>query len=180
MNTNYKLTLPALFLSLGLLLPMAFHITGLAGKIFLPMHIPVLMGGLILGWQHGLFLGIFTPLISSFLTGMPPLYPMALIMAVELALYGAAAGYLYRTKRCSLLLSLVFALIAGRIGIAMMLGLFAESLGIHLTPWAYIAASTAQGAVGIIIQIVALPSLVRKLEFYLENQKNLLRNEEEV
>lgn len=180
MNTNYRLTLPALFLAFGLLLPMAFHVTGLAGKIFLPMHIPVLMGGLILGGQQGLFLGIFTPLLSSLLTGMPPLYPMAPIMTVELALYGAAAGYLYRNKRCSLLLSLISALIAGRIGIALMLALFAESIGIHLTPWAYIAASAAQGAVGIFIQIIGLPPLVHKLEFYLENKKTILNNKEEI
>lgn len=180
MNTNYRLTLPALFLACGLLLPMAFHISGLAGKIFLPMHIPVLMGSLMLGWQQGLFLGFATPLLSSLLTGMPPLYPMAPIMTVELALYGTAAGYLYRTRKCSLLFSLIGALIVGRLGIALMLFLCAESIGIRLSPWLYVATAAAHGAVGIVLQIIAIPPLVRKLEYYLENHKNMIHNNEEL
>ena len=45
-----RLTLAALFTALGILLPLAFHLTGIpaAGQIFLPMHIPVLLCGLIL------------------------------------------------------------------------------------------------------------------------------------
>lgn len=47
-----KLTFGALCLALSLLLPQAFHLLGMqqAGQLFLPMHIPVLIGGMVLGW----------------------------------------------------------------------------------------------------------------------------------
>lgn len=171
MNIKQQLTLPALFLACGLLLPIAFHTFGMAGKIFLPMHIPVLMTGLLLGWKQGLCIGFFTPILSSILTGMPPLYPMAPIMAVELALYGAAGGYLHHNRQLSPLLSLAGALIAGRLGVALMLAIFAETLQIKLSPWIYVLVSAANGSVGIGIQLLCIPPLVNKLEKYLELSK---------
>lgn len=62
---------------------MAFHLIGMTGPITLPMHIPVLIGGLLLS-PLALLLGIVTPVVSSLLTGMPVIYPMAIIMAFEL------------------------------------------------------------------------------------------------
>lgn len=167
MNLKQKLTLPALFLACGLLLPMVFHTFGMAGKIFLPMHIPVLMAGLLLGWKQGLCIGFFTPILSSLLTGMPPLLPMAPVMAVELALYGATAGYLRRTQKLSPLFALIGALIMGRLGAALIIALFAETLHIKLSPWIYVMASITNGILGIIIQIVGIPPLIAKLEQYL-------------
>ena len=41
-------------IALGVVLPMAFHSIPNAGSIFLPMHIPVLICGLLCGWQYGL------------------------------------------------------------------------------------------------------------------------------
>ena len=35
-------------------LPMAFHAVQNAGQVFLPLHIPVLLCGLICGWPFGL------------------------------------------------------------------------------------------------------------------------------
>lgn len=167
MDIKKQLTLPALFLSCGLLLPIAFHMFGMAGKIFLPMHIPVLMSGLLLGWRQGLCMGLFTPILSSILTGMPPLYPMAPIMAIELALYGAAGGYLYKNKHLSPLLAVLGALVAGRLGVVIMLAIFASTLQISMSPWIYVAMAAANGAPGIIIQLLFLPPLVKKLEGYL-------------
>ena len=68
-----KLTFASLCLSTALLLPQLFHLLGLqqAGQIFLPMHIPVLLSGLLLGWHYGALLGFMTPLLSFLLTGMP-------------------------------------------------------------------------------------------------------------
>lgn len=168
MNIKQQLTLPALFLACGLLLPIAFHMFGMAGKIFLPMHIPVFMAGLLLGWRKGLFIGILTPLLSSFLTGMPSLYPMAPIMSIELAVYGATAGYLHYSKGLSILPSLISSLIAGRIAVALMLALFAEALNIKLSPWIYVMTSAANGMVGIVLQIISIPPLVKKLEVYMQ------------
>ncbi len=68
-----KITVGGLLIALALVLPMAFHLTGVPqpGQVFLPMHIPVLLGGFVLGPVFGFFVGLFSPIISSVLTGMP-------------------------------------------------------------------------------------------------------------
>ena len=68
-----KLTFGAMCLAISLLLPQVFHIIGMqqAGSVFLPMHLPVFIGGMLLGPIYGLFLGIFAPLTSFVVTGMP-------------------------------------------------------------------------------------------------------------
>lgn len=48
-----NLVMSALFVALGILIPMIFHSMGL-GKAFLPMHIPVLLAGFILGKRKAL------------------------------------------------------------------------------------------------------------------------------
>ncbi|HAW70961.1 MAG TPA: ECF transporter S component, partial [Firmicutes bacterium] len=113
--------------ALCVILPMAFHSIQNAGSILSPMHIPVLLCGLICGPAFGLLSGLVGPLLSSLFTGMPP---MAYLppMIIELAVYGLVAGLmisLIRTKKLyvDLYLCLVIAMIAGRIvaGIAMAL-----------------------------------------------------------
>jgi len=117
-----KMVTAGLFIALGIVLPMAFHAVQGAGPIFLPMHIPVLMSGLILGWKYGLAVGAITPILSHFLTGMPPIapIPMLQVMIFELAAYGAIAGLLtklIRTKdtHANIYLSLIGSMLVGRI-----------------------------------------------------------------
>ena len=52
-----KITVGGLLIALALVLPMAFHLTGVPqpGQVFLPMHIPVLLGGFVLGPVFGFF-----------------------------------------------------------------------------------------------------------------------------
>lgn len=52
-NQVKKLVMAAMCVALGIILPMAFHTIQNAGSIFLPMHIPVLICGLLCGWQNG-------------------------------------------------------------------------------------------------------------------------------
>ncbi|MFA7118480.1 MAG: ECF transporter S component, partial [Sphaerochaetaceae bacterium] len=93
MNTmsNVKRSLvAAVCIALGVVLPMAFHSVKNAGSIFCPMHIPVLLCGLVDGWAFGLLCGLVTPLLSSLLTGMPPMAYLPAMM-IELAVYGLEA-----------------------------------------------------------------------------------------
>ena len=169
MRTN-KLVLTSLFIACGLLLPLAFHTFGMGGRTFLPMHIPVFMGGLLLGWLPGFIIGALTPLLSCLLTGMPPLIPSLPMMIVELALFGLVAGYLYYDKRQNIYLALISAMVAGRLGAAFVLLLFSDMLGIHLHPLTYVAATFMTGIVGVVIQIVFIPILVRRLETILNSE----------
>ena len=57
------------------------------GSMLLPMHIPVLLCGMIVGGPWGLLIGFLCPLLRSALFSMPPPYPTAVSMAFELAAY---------------------------------------------------------------------------------------------
>ena len=163
------LVLAGLFIALGILFPMVFHAFGqAAGQVFLPMHIPVLLAGFFLLPGYAAIVGLVTPLLSSVLTGMPPLYPMAPLMAVELCIYGLAASLAYRwlsqknMKRVvSVIISLVIAMAAGRVaaglGVWVLVGLFSAQMP---SPFVYISGGIATGLPGIAIQIVLIPVIV--------------------
>ena len=160
MSYSRQLVLNALFIAAGLVLPLFFHFVSLSGPVFLPMHLPVLLGGLLFSWRSGLVIGLSVPLLSSFLTGMPPLALLP-FMTAELAVYGAAAGFLRR--RCGVWPSLVGAMLLGRAGAAVSLYAFGGVLGLELSPFAYVAAAFFRGLPGIAVQLVLLPLLCRAL-----------------
>ena len=62
-----------LLLAIGVVLPQLFHAVGgpTMGKIFLPLHVAVLMAGLLLGPMLGLLVGILLPVASFLASGMP-------------------------------------------------------------------------------------------------------------
>jgi riboflavin transporter FmnP len=93
-NTIRQITLAGLFIAIGLILPMAFHVLG-PGTTFLPMHIPVLMAGFSLGLPMALLVGILTPILSSLLTGMPLIFPVLPFMILELGTYAILAHHFY-------------------------------------------------------------------------------------
>ena len=95
-----KMILASFFIAAGLILPIIFHSVNLSGSIFSPMHLPVMIGGFILGPSYGAIIGFFTPILSSILTGMPPFMPVMPMMALELLGYGFMTGLLFtKTKK---------------------------------------------------------------------------------
>ena len=156
-----KLVFTAVCAALCLVLPMAFHTIPNAGSIFLPMHIPVLLCGLICGWPYGGVCGIIGPLLSSLVTGMPPA-AMLPSMMVECCAYGFTTGMLMRhlhTKYAvvDLYISLVSAMIVGRV-----LAGFAKAwiFTPGISPFAWVTTSLIAGIPGIIIQLILMPMVV--------------------
>jgi hypothetical protein len=169
-NHTRQLTYSAFFIAVGILLPMFFHFSGLSGAIFLPMHIPVLLGGLLLGRRFGFMIGLLTPLVSGLCTGMPPLWPAAPMMMVELGLYGMVGGWLYQRLHWPLLAALAGAMAAGRLGMALMVGLFASTLGLRTSPLIYVELTCLHGVPGMLVQLLFIPLTVRLLQRF--HQKN--------
>ena len=91
-----QLVLAALFLALAFVLPLLTGQVPKVGNMLCPMHFPVLLCGFVLGGPWGLAVGFVAPLLRSVLFGMPPMFPVAISMAFELATYGAVAGFMYR------------------------------------------------------------------------------------
>ncbi|WP_094605224.1 hypothetical protein SPSIL_032970 [Sporomusa silvacetica DSM 10669] len=164
MSYTRKLIHVAMFIALGVMLPMAFHLVGGVGSVFLPMHIPVLMAGLMLGVKAGLIVGVLTPAISSFATGMPPVIPFLPIITVELGVYGVVSGYLYRQCKLPLVWSLIGAMLAGRLTAMLVVASMVAVVAVKLKPLTYILGAISTGLPGIIIQLLFVPLLVKKLE----------------
>ena len=84
-----RVSLSAVICALSVITPQIFHLVGgqVAGNAFLPMHIPVLLGGFLLPPGAAMVCGALSPVLSFFLTGMPAM-PRLIFMVLELGAYG--------------------------------------------------------------------------------------------
>ena len=159
--STQKIVISGLLAAIGLVLPIAFHAFSISGSIFYH-HIPVLLTGLICGWELGLIVGIIVPLLSSIITSMPPLFPVAIAMAFELATYGAVIGLV--SKKTSTMVSLIVAMLSGRVvlGVAntILLGMAGKSYAWSM----FVSGAFVTALPGIIIQIILVPSLFALLK----------------
>ena len=163
MTTVKRLVTTAICAARCVVLPIAFHAIPNAGSVILPMHIPVLLCGLVCGWPYGLVCGLLGPFLSSF-TGMPP---MAVLpgMMVECGVYGMVTGlgmkYIRTGKpMADLYISMLSAMVLGRVvaGLAKAL-IFAPG-----TPaFAWVTTSLVMGIPGIVIQLIVMPLLIAAL-----------------
>ncbi len=180
------LTGTALLLALGVVLPIVFHTIPLGGRIFLPMHLPTFIAGLILGPVAGLVVGVGSPIVSGLLTGRPTVFYMV-PMVFELATYGLVAGLLrprfeamlgrrarasgraerpgVKTSRLAAVsMALVCAMLAGRIVWIAVVVWFAPVLGLTARPVAMALGALGAGWIGMIIQLALIPAIVRAIE----------------
>ena len=162
-----KLTYAALFLALALVLPFLTGQIPEIGKMLSPMHIPVLLCGFLCGWPWGLAVGFIAPLLRSVLFGVPVMFPGAVAMAFELAVYGALSGLLYSIlprKTRSIYVTLIVSMIAGRVVWGVVRWILAGLSGSSFTWELFIAGAVTNAVPGIILHIVLIPVLVIVLE----------------
>jgi len=159
------LALGGLFGALGIVVPVLFHVLGPGvGPIFLPMYIPILALGALASWEVALVVGAATPLISSVLTGMPPLAPpVALLMAFELAALATATS-LARSARLGLWPALVVGIISARVAGALALLTVGRALGYDKGVVEYAVLSLLIAWPGILLQLTVVPGAVYAIE----------------
>jgi len=154
-----RLCTAALLVAVGLILPQIFHMVGgkAVGSVFSPMHLPVLVSGLLLGPALGAAVGFLTPLLSALATGMPP---MAILpfMLCELTAYGAVSGVLAR--KFPLYPSLIGAQVAGRVVYAAALFVGGTVFGMQCAAPASVLTSIVTGLPGIVLQLALAPAVV--------------------
>ena len=162
-----KLTYAALFLALAMVLPFLTGQIPEIGKSLCPMHIPALLCGFLCGWPWGLAVGFIAPLLRSVVFGMPAMFPGAVAMAFELAVYGGMAGLLYRRlprKPWGIYAALILSMIAGRIVWGIVRLILAGLSGTQFTWALFLAGAITTAIPGIILQLVLIPVLVMALE----------------
>lgn len=166
MSSTKKACICALCIALCSVLPIAFHAFA-AGAALSPMHIPILLCGLVCSPFYGAFCGVAGPVISCLLTSMPS--PVQLIyMVPELLTYGLAAGIFMklaptRSVYANVYIALVPAMILGRVvgGAARALFYLSTAGEYSLALWA--AGYLAGTIPGIILQLIVIPALVAVL-----------------
>ena len=153
-----------MFLAIGFVLPFFTGQIPALGSALLPMHLPVFFCGFICGWQYGGAVGLVLPILRSLFLGMPPLFPTAISMSAELAVYGLVSGAVYlllkRKNVLALYVALITAMLAGRAvwGIAQLILLGFE--GGAFTFNAFILGAFVTAIPGMILQLTLIPCVM--------------------
>lgn len=165
-----KITLKALLsaglIALAVILPQIVHIAlGQPGGVqLLPMYLPVLLGGCLLGSKWALAVGVLSPVVSFAITSlmgspMPALQRLPFMIA-ELAVFALVSG-LFTNKIYENGLwafpAVISAQIAGRLVFLGLVALFQS-----VTPFsvAMIWGQIQTGLIGLAVQAVLIPLLV--------------------
>ena len=180
-SLKVKITVKSLvsvgIVALAVILPQLLHLAlGQAGGIeWLPMYLPVLLGGCLLGWAWGLGVGIASPIVSFLITlafgnPMPALQRLPFMMA-ELAVFAAVSG-LFSKKIYSngwmAFPAVLLAQVSGR-AVFMLLVVIFQSV-ISFTP-ALIWSQIQTGLLGMVLQAVIVPFIVMGLKLLLDSDK---------
>ncbi len=156
-----------IFTALSVALPWFAHQFQLAGPTYLPMHFFVFVAALLAGWRVGLTVGLISPLASYLISGMPLIVILPQI-TFEVAVYGLAAGLLRERYRLNLWVSLIGAMIAGKLALGFAAWIFGAKAGAAAT----MINAVTLGWPGILIQLAFVVILVKWLNKYLGKEKN--------
>ena len=180
LSLKIKITIKGLIstgiVALAVILPQLVHlIAGQSGGVeWLPMYLPVLIGGCLLGWAWGLGVGIASPVISFLITlafGNPmPALARLPFMAAELAVFALVSG-LFSEKIVKngwmAFPAVLLAQVSGRAFFLLLITIF-QSVA-PFTPqmiWGQIQT----GFTGLIAQAVAVPFIVMGLKKLLDKE----------
>ena len=166
-SRTHQLVLAALFLALAFVLPMITGHVPQIGNMLCPMHFPVLLAGFVLGGPWGLALGFIAPLLRSVLFGMPPMYPIAISMAFELATYGLISGLVWHRVKHTLPMmyaALVSAMVAGRLVWGAVRFMLAGLSGTAFPFSAFLSGALLTAVPGIIAQLILIPLILSALQ----------------
>lgn len=161
------MVLAAMFLAIAYVLPFFTGQIPQIGAMLCPMHLPILLCGFICGAPWGGAVGLIAPLIRSITLGMPPLFPTAVCMAVELSVYGVMAGFLHKLlpkKKSFIYVSLLVAMVSGRVAWGTVMFLCMGITGGEFGFAAFMAGAVTNAIPGIVLQIVLIPFLVMILD----------------
>lgn len=176
-----KITIKSLItvglIALAVGLPQLVHLVAGAqgGMTWLPMYLPVLIGGCLLGTWWGLGIGIASPVVSFLVTlssGSPmPALERLPFMIVELAVFALVAGLF--SKKISengwlAFPAVLLAQVAGRMTFITLVAIFQNLLSFNVaTVWTQIQT----GLIGLVLQAVLVPLVIMLLNHLLNRKK---------
>lgn len=167
MDKNFKtrkIVYGGLLVAIGVILPQLFHVfSQAAGKTFLPMHIPVLLAGLLVGPYLGICVAIITPILSSLITGMPPV-PFLYFMIIELCVYALVSGLI--SNKLNIYINLIITLICGRLayGLSLIVAVNLFGMTFKFANMTAFLGGILTGLPGIAIQLIFIPIIMFALK----------------
>ena len=165
-KTSY-LIMALICLAISAVLPMLTDQVPRFGQRLRPMHIPVLIAGFACGPVIGFVVGLAAPMLSLLLHGVPALIPAGFAMSFELATYGLISGLLYSQlprKTGSIYVSLITAMIVGRIVWGASMIALSSQAGLHFTYQMFMTYAFIDAMPGVLLHIVLIPAVVIALE----------------
>ncbi len=166
LGITVKALISAGIVALAVLLPQLAHLAlgEQAGMRFLPMYLPVLLGGCLLGWQWGLGIGLLSPLVSYLITAaagspMPALARLPFMMA-ELAVFAVVCGVFSDKIAKNGLMAFPAVLLAQLGGRSVFLLSAAAFSGVSPLNAAMVWSQIQTGFAGLLIQAVLAPVII--------------------
>ena len=179
MKITYKAIVSAGLIALAVILPQIVHIAlGQSGGVkWLPMYLPVLIGGCLLGAKWGLCVGILSPLASFIITSaMGDPMPMAAklpFMMAELSIFAIISGLFTKRIDKNGLMAFPAVISAQIVGRAAFLGLVAVSQFDAPFTAKMIWNQIQEGIYGLIAQTIIVPLIIIALrKLMLKEQDN--------
>lgn len=168
-----KITVKALIsagvIALAVILPQLVHLfSGAAGGAkWLPMYLPVLIGGCLLGWRWGLGVGVLSPVVSFLITSMTgnamPAASRLPYLIAELAVFAVVSGVFSKKISENLWLAFPAVLLAQVSGRAVFLIAAAIFQSIAPLSAAAVWSQIQTGLLGLVLQAVLVPFIVMGL-----------------
>ncbi len=162
-------------IALAVVLPQIVHLAlGQPGGVqLLPMYLPVLIGGCLLGWRWAIAVGALSPVVSYLLTSMMgeamPTLPRLPFMIAELAVFALVSGLFSKKIYQNGLWAFPAVILAQLAGRAVFLGLVAIFQSVTPFTVEMIWSQILTGWVGLAIQAVIVPLLIIGLRAILVN-----------
>ena len=172
-----KTIVSLIIIVLTLVLPQITHafFGSRGGILLLPMYLPIILGGCLLGFRYGLVLGVISPLISFGFTSifqnpMPALNRLPFMM-VELMVIGFVSG-LFSNKinknKNYAFVAVITSLLVGRLAFLISIAIFGNLVNLPLT---LIVSQIETGLVGLTIQSLFLPFIIVFINYLLNKSK---------
>ena len=163
-----NISLTALFLALGFILPMLTGQIPAIGKALLPMHIPVFLCAFICGGRYGAGVGFVLPIFRSLIFSVPVMFPTAIAVAFEMAAYGIVAGILYGFSKkksvAALYGSMIFAMIVGRVVRCAAEFVLLDFFGSGFVWKVFVSGVLLNSIPGILLQLFVVPGVMIALK----------------
>ena len=163
---------------LAVMLPQLVHLAAgpSGGMTWLPMYLPVLLGGCLLGTWWGLGVGILSPLVSFAVTSaMGSAVPAAArlpFMTAELAVFAAVSGLFSAKISENGWMAFPAVLLAAVSGRAVFLLLTAIFQSVAPFTVSVVWSQIQSGFIGLILQAVLVPLMVMGIRALMRREKN--------